>query len=138
MSLEDVKKFYAHLAVDEGFRAQIQSVKSKKQCTQIVKAAGYDFTEAEFEEYTSSILDLADDELLDLNEKELEAIFGGAAKVVSDPIFLPMYGLPVDPHPKPVPPGGHCPPPLPKPRPFPGKPPFPNPRPFPGPYLKKD
>jgi predicted ribosomally synthesized peptide with nif11-like leader len=138
MSLEDVKRFYAHLAVDEKFRAQIKSVKNKKECSQIVKSAGYDFTEVEFEEYTSSILDLTDDELFDLDEKELEAVYGGAAKVISDPIFFPLYGIPIDPHPQPVPPGGgHYPTPRPRPhpRPWPGKPPFPHPRPFPKPYL---
>ena len=133
MSLEDVKRFYAHLAVDEEFRAQIQGVKNKKECSQVVKAAGYDFTEAEFEEYTNGILDLAGDVLLDLDEKELEAVYGGAAKVISDPVFYPLYGLPVDPHPQPVPPGrGHYP--TPPPRPWPDKPPFPHPRPFPKPY----
>lgn len=51
MSKENVKAFYARLASDEAFRTQIQSVKSKAECSQIVKRAGYEFTSEEYEEY---------------------------------------------------------------------------------------
>ncbi|MEH2092689.1 Nif11-like leader peptide family natural product precursor [Nostoc sp.] len=44
MSIENVKNFYENLANDEAFRNQIQAVNSKEECSQIVKAAGYDFT----------------------------------------------------------------------------------------------
>jgi predicted ribosomally synthesized peptide with nif11-like leader len=80
MSLENVKAFYQRLASDELFRTQIQSVNSKAECSQIVKGAGYDFTQEEYEEYTAQLLEsgATDGELRELDEKELEAVFGGA------------------------------------------------------------
>lgn len=97
MSLEQVKSFYEQLAKDEAFRNQIQNVKSKEECSQIVKAAGYDFTQAEYEEYTLELLESAnsDDELQDLDEKELAGVVGG---IIGKPIYpwppiQPMYGI---------------------------------------------
>lgn len=98
MSLENVKAFYERLASDEAFRAQIQGVKSKTEGSQIVRSAGYDFTQEEFEEYTAQLLEsgAADGELRDLDEKELEAVFGGATLATiflrGEPIMV--YGLP--------------------------------------------
>jgi predicted ribosomally synthesized peptide with nif11-like leader len=100
MSLENVKAFYNRLATDEVFRSQIQGVKTKDECSQIVKGAGYDFTQQEFEEYTVQLLESGanDGELRDLDEKELEAVFGGAKLVFLSPpelpTVIPMYGLP--------------------------------------------
>lgn len=90
MSLENVRAFYEKLATDEGFRIQIQGVKSKDECSQIVKGAGYDFSSEEFEEFTAQVLesDINDGELQDLDEKELAAVFGGIA-------VQPLYGDPV-------------------------------------------
>lgn len=106
MSLENVKAFYERLATDEVFRSQIQGVKNKDECRQIVQSAGYDFTQQEFEEYTVQLLELgaSDGELMDLNEKELEAVFGGASSIIGKlpiqpldgiawPLYQPMYGI---------------------------------------------
>ncbi|QLE55851.1 Nif11-like leader peptide family natural product precursor [Nostoc sp. TCL26-01] len=97
MSLENVKAFYGRLANDEDFRNQIQNVSDKSECSQIVKAAGYDFTSQELEEYTAYLLELGnnDGELRDLNEKELEAVFGGATAVLQLLPYLPilLYGV---------------------------------------------
>jgi predicted ribosomally synthesized peptide with nif11-like leader len=92
MSLEHVKAFYEHLASDEAFRTQIQGVNSKKECSQIVKAAGYDFTLQEYEEYTAQLLESAngESELKDLSEKELAAVFGG---LTGQSKFQPPYGV---------------------------------------------
>lgn len=57
MSRKNVRAFYERLANDERFRTQIQAVKSKEECSQIVKGAGYDFTFEEFEEFTTQVLD---------------------------------------------------------------------------------
>ncbi|MGF2039819.1 MAG: Nif11-like leader peptide family natural product precursor [Nostoc sp. CmiVER01] len=112
MSIENVQAFYAKLANDEAFRAQIQGVKSKEECSQRVKAAGYDFTQNEFEEYTAQLLEstAGDDELKDLNEEELEAVFGGAASITAkhNIVARPLYGViisePIDdcPHKPPI------------------------------------
>jgi predicted ribosomally synthesized peptide with nif11-like leader len=103
MSLAHVKAFYQQLAKDEALRNQIQSVNSKEECSQIVKAAGYDFTLEEYEEYTAQLLESADGEgeLKDLSEKELAAVFGGLTlKYKIQPMYgavwlpdQPMYGI---------------------------------------------
>ncbi|MEH1819598.1 MAG: Nif11-like leader peptide family natural product precursor [Nostoc sp.] len=92
MSLEDVKGFYEKLANDEAFRNQIQAVNSKEECSQIVKAAGYNFTLEEYEEYTTQLLESAngEGELKDLSEKELAAVFGG---LTGKPKIQPLYGV---------------------------------------------
>ncbi|MDF5725630.1 MAG: Nif11-like leader peptide family natural product precursor [Rhizonema sp. PD37] len=97
MSLESVEAFYERLAKDPDFNTQIQSVKSKEECSQIVQAAGYDFTQQEFEEYTTILLDLnpSEGDLRDVDEKELAAVYGGLQAV-------PLYGV-VRPNPEPQP-----------------------------------
>ncbi|MEJ6486770.1 Nif11-like leader peptide family natural product precursor [Nostoc punctiforme UO1] len=98
MSLKDVQSFYIRIANDESFRIQIKNVQSKEECSQIVKAAGYDFNQEELEEYTNQLLELSstDNELRDLNEKELEAVFGGISSFFTNPEdrMYTMYGVP--------------------------------------------
>lgn len=95
MSLKNVKAFYERLASDEVFRAQIQGVNSKAECSQIVKEAGYDFTSEEYEEYTLQLLEsgVTNGELKDLDERELEAVFGGASSLISERRIQPLYGV---------------------------------------------
>jgi predicted ribosomally synthesized peptide with nif11-like leader len=90
MSLESVKQFYERLAQDESFHQAIQSVQSKDECRQIVKQAGFDFTLAEFEEYTSEFVinKASDSSINELNELELSAVVGGFMSL--NP--LPPYG----------------------------------------------
>ncbi|MCC5647553.1 Nif11-like leader peptide family natural product precursor [Nostoc sp. CHAB 5824] len=99
MSIENVQAFYVQLAKDEAFRAQIQGVTSKDEYSQVVKSAGYDFTQDEFEEYTAQLLEstAGEDELKDLNEEELAAVFGGASSIPTKGTIVaqPIYGLPV-------------------------------------------
>jgi predicted ribosomally synthesized peptide with nif11-like leader len=101
MSLDNVKSFYARLTSDEAFRSQIQNVNSKDECSQIVREAGYEFTQEELEEYTSQLLESTSDggEIRDLNQKELEAVFGG----LGGGVVQPLYGVIVWP-PQPWPP----------------------------------
>ncbi|HLP91817.1 MAG TPA: Nif11-like leader peptide family natural product precursor [Nostocaceae cyanobacterium] len=88
MSIEHVKAFYNRLANDEDFRTQMQNVSSREEGIQIVQAAGYDFTQAELEDYTAELLESAEaeNELQDLGERELAGVFGGAT-------VRPLYGL---------------------------------------------
>jgi len=92
MSLEQVKSFYKQVASDQAFRSQFQGVSTKEECSQIVKAAGYDFTQEEYEEYTAQLLESADaeGELKDLDEKELAAVVGG---FINFPTPILLYGL---------------------------------------------
>jgi predicted ribosomally synthesized peptide with nif11-like leader len=97
MSLANVKAFYERLATDENFRLQIQEVQSKEKCSQIVKEAGYDFSQEELEEFTASLLESnhPQDGMIELEEKEMEAVFGGAIRYFEPAhrLFL-MYGGP--------------------------------------------
>ncbi len=95
MSLKNVQLFYEKLSVDEHFSAQIQSVASKEECSQIVKAAGYDFTQQEFEDYTAQVLEISSSkqELQFLNERELEAVVGGIGRMLFPPERFPLYGV---------------------------------------------
>jgi predicted ribosomally synthesized peptide with nif11-like leader len=92
MSLENVRAFYEKLVNDEAFRTQFQAVETKDECSEVVKNAGFDFTPEEFEEYTTQLLKAnpGEGELNDLNEKELEAVFGG---ILGKPIIQPLYGV---------------------------------------------
>ncbi|QIR37099.1 Nif11-like leader peptide family natural product precursor [Tolypothrix sp. PCC 7910] len=92
MSLENVRAFYERLVSDDTFRTQMQGVESKDECSQVVKSAGYDFTQEEFEEYTTKLLEsnAPDQDLTDLSEQELEAVFGG---ILGKPIIQPLYGV---------------------------------------------
>jgi predicted ribosomally synthesized peptide with nif11-like leader len=100
MSLRDVKAFYERLQRDESFRDRISSVSSKEECNQIVKKAGYKFTQAEFEEYTEQLLESsADDDLRELDEQELEAVLGGAKSLIDKRHVVPMYGVVFPKHP---------------------------------------
>ncbi len=95
MSLASVKAFYQRLADDKAFRSQIHNVKSKEECSKIVQAAGYDFTQQEYEEYTAQLLesDSNDNELKDLSEQELEAVMGGVTSVLGSwQRIKPEYG----------------------------------------------
>jgi predicted ribosomally synthesized peptide with nif11-like leader len=76
MSLENVKLFYARLAIDEAFRIEVQSSKTKEECSQTVKDAGYDFTSQELEDYTAQMLNPSED-LSELDKAELESVIGG-------------------------------------------------------------
>ena len=94
MSLENVRAFYEKLANDDNFRSQIESVKSKEQCSKIVKAAGYYFTQEEYEEYTLELLEAANSEgeIEDLNDKELAGVVGG---ITGSKFWFPqpLYGV---------------------------------------------
>ncbi|MCF4970625.1 Nif11-like leader peptide family natural product precursor [Nostoc sp. CMAA1605] len=95
MAFENVRAFYERLANDEAFRTQMQQVESKEECSQVVKAAGFEFTQAEFEEYTTQLLESAvgEGELRDLDEQELEAVFGGASSLIDKIRIQPLYGV---------------------------------------------
>ncbi|VEP18561.1 conserved hypothetical protein [Hyella patelloides LEGE 07179] len=79
MSQEHVKAFYKRLGQDEVFKAQIEGAESPQECSQIIREAGYDFTQEEFEVFTAQLLDSSDakNNFEELSEKALEAVFGG-------------------------------------------------------------
>jgi predicted ribosomally synthesized peptide with nif11-like leader len=95
MSLNNVKLFYERLSTDETFNAQIQNVKSKEDCSRIVQAAGYDFTQQEFEDYTAQMLEESNSEqgFQSLDKRELAAVVGGIRGFIKFPGVLPLYGV---------------------------------------------
>jgi len=105
MSIENVQAFYVRVANDQTFRAQLQDIPSKDEASRIVNDAGYDFTQEEFEEYTTQLLEstTSEGELRDLDEKELETVFGGftvkngaqpsCLKWLLSPKLQPVYGV---------------------------------------------
>jgi predicted ribosomally synthesized peptide with nif11-like leader len=95
MSIQNVKAFYEKLSQDAVFRSQIKNVRSKEECSQIVKGAGYNFTQQEFEDYTAHLLEgsSSDQGIQPLNTKELEAVVGGIQGIIGYPPILMMYGV---------------------------------------------
>jgi predicted ribosomally synthesized peptide with nif11-like leader len=94
MSLENVRKFYTQLAIDEAFRNQVQNASSKEECRQTIRAAGYDFTTQELEDYTAQKIDSSDD-LSEVNKAELEMVLGGFSAFVHPyPVLGTKYGNP--------------------------------------------
>ena len=93
MSLGNVKSFYEYLEDNEAFRDQIKAAENKEECSRIVKEAGFDFTLEEYEEYTYQLLESTnyEDEIQDLGEKELAAVFGGITGINSR--IRPLYGV---------------------------------------------
>lgn len=94
MSLENVRAFYENLANDKSLRALVQNAKNKHECSQIVRAAGYDFSQEEFEQYTAQLLELSNEEIKDLDVKEMAMVMGGRKL----PDNLMVYGLPPNPN----------------------------------------
>ncbi|AVZ29577.1 Nif11-like leader peptide family natural product precursor [Nodularia spumigena] len=97
MSFENVRAFYERLANDEAFRAEIQAVESQEAGQEILTNSGYDFTPEEFEKYTANLLEtnVSEDGLRDLDEKELDAVFGGVTSLWFQWFFPPriqIYG----------------------------------------------
>lgn len=95
MSFENVKAFYQRLAQDEQFRLELQGAQTPEESGQLLEQAGYNFTQEEFENYTSELLEssLDEGELEDLNEKELEAVFGGIRGTMPYPPIQALYGV---------------------------------------------
>lgn len=94
MAIEHVRAFYERLSSDGIFYKSLQSTTSKAECKQVVAAAGYIFTDAEFENYTAYLLNENNSEgyLENLDEKELATVLGGAASFVRGSVPLPPYG----------------------------------------------
>jgi predicted ribosomally synthesized peptide with nif11-like leader len=95
MSLENVKLFYEKISSDKYFSAKIQSAANKEECSRIVKAEGFEFTQQEFEYYTAQALEVGSSkqEFQFLNERELEAVVGGIGRFIVPPERFPHYGV---------------------------------------------
>ncbi len=97
MTIENVKAFYKRLADDRSFSTQIETAGSKQKCSQIVREAGYDFTQEEFEEFTAQLLDSSTEvNSEELSEAELEEAVGGVDAFFQDKRInaAQPYGLP--------------------------------------------
>jgi predicted ribosomally synthesized peptide with nif11-like leader len=94
MAIEQVKAFYARLSSDAAFYKQLQLTANKAECREVVRLAGYSFTDNEFEEYTAQLLrtNNSNNQLELVEERELEKVLGGASAFIQDPIPMPPYG----------------------------------------------
>ncbi|MGD1805137.1 Nif11-like leader peptide family natural product precursor [Dapis sp. BLCC M126] len=92
MSLENVRAFYERINDDKEFLAQLQAIEAQEEGKKILKESGYDFTARELEEYTSQMLESSSGEdsvLEDLDEEQIETVFGGLTRFIQ-----PIYGAP--------------------------------------------
>ena len=115
MFLENVIGFYKRLVKDKDFRSQLESASNSSECRKMMREAGYEFTQEEFETATVQILEKKglrdlDDGLTDLSEEDLELAFGGISRFWDRkwpiPIMQTHYGVvyqPPDEEPKPDP-----------------------------------
>lgn len=97
MSIESAKAFYFRTTTDEAFRTQLEQAASKEEKERILQAAGYDFTQEEWQAATAQIqTSTADSELSDA---ELTAVSGGLSILPGVPDvpgfpITPLYGKP--------------------------------------------
>jgi predicted ribosomally synthesized peptide with nif11-like leader len=89
MSLENVAAFYEKLGKDRDFCQQIKDAASESQKWQTIEDAGFDFTPAEYAQFTAQNFDLNEGEIQDLGIEEMAAVVGGLR-----PWITPIYGLP--------------------------------------------
>jgi predicted ribosomally synthesized peptide with nif11-like leader len=94
MSLKNVELFYERLLADETFKQKIQNAGSKEKCSLLVKAAGYEFTQQELEDYTEQSIKVHSSEqgMESLSERELETIAGGMLNFIVSPPMAQKYG----------------------------------------------
>ncbi|WP_309733279.1 Nif11-like leader peptide family natural product precursor [Chamaesiphon sp. OTE_75_metabat_556] len=92
MSLENVAAFYEKLGQDRVFCQQIKDADSESQKWQIIQAAGFDFSPAEYAQFTAQNFDLNESEIQDLSIEEMAGVVGGFKFWVT-----PMYGLTLPP-----------------------------------------
>ena len=97
MSLESARSFYRRLATDETFREAIQGAPDAEQRMEIIRAAEFDFDQAELEEVT---LELGDPSrigaVLSAEDQEvfgfaLSSALGGG---LNQPYMVMRYGMP--------------------------------------------
>ena len=69
MSTESAKSFLEKMRTDDDFAKSVTDAATKKERADLVKAAGFDFTAAEFSE-----------EVGELSDDELDGVAGGVAR----------------------------------------------------------
>ncbi len=69
MSTESAKTFLEKMRTDDDFAKSVTDAATKKERADLVKAAGFDFTAAEFNE-----------EVGELSDEELDGVAGGVAR----------------------------------------------------------
>ncbi|ACK68893.1 protein of unknown function nitrogen fixation [Gloeothece citriformis PCC 7424] len=94
MSLQNVEAFYQRMTTDPEFSNQVQQAKTSEERIKVIRNEGYYFTQEEFDEYTDKFLmsKFEEGELVDLSERELDAVLGGLKG--SFPKAIALYGIP--------------------------------------------
>jgi len=66
MSIESAQKFYETIQKDDALRIKIEAAKKEEQ-PQIIKDAGYDFTQDELKKVLASNTELSADDLINIS-----------------------------------------------------------------------
>ncbi|WP_019503881.1 Nif11-like leader peptide family RiPP precursor [Pleurocapsa sp. PCC 7319] len=102
MSIENAKSFYERVSTDKQFRTQLENTASAEERQKIIQAAGFEFTNQEWEIAKEQILATSESNNGELSEAELTAVSGGVDLSIfelldEEPLFpiRPLYGLPI-------------------------------------------
>ena len=94
MSIENARSFYVRVTTDEEFRTQLEQTATAEERQQIIRTAGFEFTNEEWETAKEQILAASNSNEGDLSDTELTAISGGLVPFPFPP--TPIYGKPID------------------------------------------
>ena len=78
MSIENAKSFYVRATRDEEFRTQLEQTATVEERQQIIQAAGFEFTDEEWETAKEQILAASDLNEGELSDAELTSVSGGS------------------------------------------------------------
>ena len=77
MSIENAQSFYVRVTTDEEFRTQLEQTETVEERQQIIRTAGFEFTNEEWETAKEQILAASSSNEGELSDTELTAISGG-------------------------------------------------------------
>ncbi|MDD2901319.1 MAG: Nif11-like leader peptide family natural product precursor [Syntrophales bacterium] len=86
MSVQSAREFLIRMETDQDLKDRLAAVPDKKARQKIVRAAGFDFTLAEYKQMVEELAAAASQEL---SAEELQGVAGGAGGKVS---WCPFHG----------------------------------------------
>jgi predicted ribosomally synthesized peptide with nif11-like leader len=84
MSVKSAKNFIQKCETDGNFKARLEAAPDNKTRMQIIRAAGFEFTEDEFKEAAAELAATAGKELTPAELREIAGGLGGKSKNSSD------------------------------------------------------
>ena len=89
MSIENARSFYVRVTTDEEFRTQLEQTETTEERQQIIRTAGFEFTNEEWETAKEQILAASDSNEGELSDAELTSVSGGFPGGIS----IAAYGV---------------------------------------------